>query len=119
MNHDISNGRSELLKTVLNDYDFSDYFFGVGIGGYASTHLGEYTHNIFTCTLLECGCIGLIYIVYRCLAFIRRIVGERDNMMIFLFSISFVPLFFSNIFWCSFPFWVFIFYYPLNKINKE
>ena len=111
----ISNGRDRIFHSLLEEYTFFDFFFGTGIGSYASAHNGGYTHNIFTCISLECGMGALVYLIYRCVCFIKNNMKKRDNINLFLFSVSIIPLCFSGLFWMSFTFWIYLF----MKIEKN
>lgn len=105
----ISNGRGSILTDFFSQYNIANFVFGIGIGKYTAAHNGIYSHNLFTSMLVEIGLIGFVFIVWVIERFIRIVIKYNDKLLIFLFSVSIIPLMFSNIFWSSFIFWMFLF----------
>ncbi|MDT4375367.1 hypothetical protein RO787_18685 [Blautia coccoides] len=108
----LSNGRNHIIQSLFKDYSIFDFIFGTGIGSYANLHNGDYTHNLITSLALEMGILPVGYVIYRGISFIRNGILENDIWCLLLVALGAIPLLFSDIFWMSYPFWLFIFYVP-------
>lgn len=118
-NSGLTNGRIEIFKDVFGEYSFSDLILGIGIGNYATSHaINEYTHNIFLSALLDFGFVGIVFLFYIFCSFISSIYKKRNNILIFLFSISILVLLFSGEYLEMYSFWLFVFYF-LNLTKRR
>lgn len=108
--HDITNGRMDIISIIFEQYSLSDFIFGIGIGMYESTHLIQgYTHNLFFSMLLDYGIVGVAVFILSIKVFISNIMNVRNDYIILLFAVSYIPLMFSGTYWQSFQFWLFVF----------
>ena len=105
----ISNGRFSILSEFFSKYNITNFVFGIGIGKYTADN-GTYSHNLFTSLLVETGLIGFVFMICMIVKFVKIVLKNNDKLLIFLFSISIIPLMFSNIFWTSITFWIFVFF---------
>lgn len=105
-----SNGRDMIMQNIFRDYSWIDFLFGAGVGHYASQHNGGYTHNILTSILLEAGLISLVYLLSKCWSAVKKTLSGQNNFLLYLMAGGIIPLLFSDLFWRSYPFWLFIFW---------
>lgn len=108
---DFSNGRGKLLNYAF--FDISDnLFLGNGIAVFDEKY-GIYPHNFIIQILYEGGLLYLIPMMIIVLKFFKIIVSKHYNkeykiFLIYLFSAGIIELLFSNVYWRSVFFWLFI-----------
>ena len=113
---DVTNGRLGIVDSIINEYTYWDFIFGIGIGTYESTHLIEgYTHNLLISLILDYGIIGIILFIKPNIVFFKSILERHNNYLILLYSVSVIHLMFSGTYWESFEFWLFMF--TMTKIT--
>ncbi|MEH7119241.1 O-antigen ligase family protein, partial [Neobacillus vireti] len=84
--------------------------FGIGIGNFDSIY-GIYPHNLVLELMVEFGLVGtIIFIFIIIMGYIKSLKSNKNIkvMMQFLFSLSIPQLMFSNSFWLSSTFWMYI-----------
>lgn len=119
---DFSNGRFEIIERIFQQYKFTDFIIGIGVGTYGFTHPVEgYTHNIFMSALLDFGLIGLAFIIYIIVLFFIKLFKNRGNILYLemVLTLSIITLFFSQDYWKSFPFWLFVFLMTKNEEDAK
>ncbi|WP_413511896.1 O-antigen ligase family protein [Myroides odoratus] len=108
---DLSNGRGTLLGYAFLDI-LDSLFIGNGIAVFDEKY-GIYPHNFIIQVLYEGGLLYLIPMLIIIFRFFKIIVSnqytkEYKIFLIYLFSAGIIELLFSNVYWRSVFFWLFM-----------
>src|SRR5690606_8838226 len=119
---DISNGRGKLLNYAFSDIS-DNLFLGNGIAVFDEKY-GNYPHNFIVQILYEGGILYLIPMSIIILKFFKIIVSNQYSkdykiFLIYLFTAGIIELLFSNVYWRSVFFWLFIGMLLNNKREKK
>lgn len=108
--NDISNGRTLIWNTALEDIHSNPLGYGIS----AFEHkIGRYPHNFLIQILHEGGLVYLLLILYVFNLFYKKLISKDwiqiDKIfLIYLLTAGIVELIFSSVYWRSMFFWYFI-----------
>lgn len=123
----VGSGREQLYADAQASFAQAP-FIGNGIGSFASTHGGQYPHNLFLESLTDQGIfVTMVLVAFVLYTLIYLILKEKNDvllLLIFLFSLSIPRLMISSTIWNSVFFWglVILFFSNNNfsfRVNKD
>ena len=109
----ITNSRLQIIAQIFEEYTVKDFIFGIGIGGYNSSHPADgYTHNLFMSVMLDFGVIGIFFTAFIIVLFFYSVFKESDKRRYpeLLMTVSVITLLFSGNYWKYFTLWLLVFY---------
>lgn len=107
-NEELSHGRDFIWSTAIQGI-LNSPIIGHGVGSFEMQGIG-YTHNIFLQVLYETGIMGFLFVfglfLYVLIKILRSRKGQTNNLIILLFSTSFLSLMLSSTLWFNQSFWL-------------
>lgn len=117
---DASNGRDGIYMQAFQMIK-NNPIFGYGVGYFENQTHTVYVHQFILDSFLTWGLIGSILFFYPIVKYIQKTRYEHNKIKysfnIFILSICFIPLMFSNSFWLYPTFWFGYFYAMSQKVN--